>query len=71
MHHSNVLDTAILHHYIDNIVILHYYNELVSFLCLIDISSNFKEHPFKENLSVAATKYRIWDTENNTKEVKL
>ena len=66
MHRSNIPDTAILYHFIDDTDILHHYDELVSFFCLVKILTNFEEHH-----SVAITDYKIWHTENNKKEVKL
>ena len=35
MYRNNVPETAILRHYIDGIDILHQFNELVSFFCVI------------------------------------
>ena len=78
MLHNNVLNTEILHLYIDVTDILLLYNQLVSF-------SYFNEHLIHGKLSVDATKdiieqgynifdatkYKMWDTESHTKEVKL
>lgn len=73
MHRSDVdiTDTAFLHHYDDDVDLLHYYDLLVSFSCLVRVLPNVRKAYFKEHLSVAASKYKIFDTESYTKEVKL
>ena len=53
---------------------LNYYNELVSFLCVINISSDFKKNLFQGKVAtekMTATEYNMWNTENNAEEIKL
>ena len=64
MDRSHAPDTTILRHYIDTLwwlamVLIHYFNKLLTFFCIVKISYNSRNSYFKVNLSVAATEDMI------------